>query len=64
MVRCCASGEAALDALRTEQVDVPCGYADARQERNRRAPCPRRADKPCRTVLLTAALRDDDIVGR
>ena len=63
VVRCCATGDAALEALRTESIDVL--VLDHRMPGKSgldvlRVMATEQID--CRTVLLTAALRDDDIV--
>jgi len=63
VVSCCANGDEALDVIRHDGVDVL--VVDLRM------PAPNGLDvlrtlseeqRRCRTVLLTAALRDDDIV--
>lgn len=63
VVSCCATGDEALDVIRHDGVDVL--VVDLRM------PAPNGLDvlrtlseeqRRCRTVLLTAALRDDDIV--
>jgi DNA-binding NarL/FixJ family response regulator len=63
VVRCCANGDAALDALRTDQADV--FVLDMRMPGKSGIDVLRVIAAEairCRTVLLTAALRDDDIV--
>jgi len=63
VVACCRDGEAALDVLRKTQVDVL--VLDQRMPGKTGLEVLKTvADErlPCRTVLLTAALRDDEVV--
>ena len=63
VVRCCSNGDAALAVLETEPVDVL--VLDLRMPGKSGLDVLRAIsskDLQCRTVLLTAALRDDDIV--